>query len=140
MKIYLDVDGTILEHSFGKLGRVNFGCFEIIKKLQDAGHELILNTSHEGERLKSVLYLINEQNWMFFKNRREEDNEIQPILDITDEKIQPWNWDWNEMIQYNQMFIDDFSRGIPLKKCCMVEGNMVDWDELDKQFVEHNLY
>ncbi len=140
MKIYIDIDGTIIEPSYGKLGRVNFGCFEVIKKLQDAGHEIWINTSFEGEKLESALNLINEQSWMFFKNRRTEELEIQPILNICKEKIQPWDWDWEEMIKHDQMFIDDYSRGIPLKKCCMFEGNMVDWNELDKQFIEHNLY
>lgn len=38
------------------------------------------------------------------------------------------------------MFIDDIASGIPLKPCIMIPGNMVDWDELDKQFIEHKIY
>jgi hydroxymethylpyrimidine pyrophosphatase-like HAD family hydrolase len=142
MKIYLDFIGTILEQSDANCrdGRVNFGCFEVIKKLQDAGHSFILNTSNTGESLKKTLKLINEDSWMFFKNRRTEELEIQPILEVVKEKIPANNWDWEQMIKEQLMFIDDWTNNIPVKKCCMTYGFMVDWDELDKQFIEHNLY
>jgi len=142
MKIYLDIVGTIVEQSDEKIGRVNFGCFEIIKKLQDAGHSFILNTSYTGKDLENVLQLVNEDSWMFFKDRRNQnfDLEIKPILDVVKEKIYPDNWDWEEMIKNQTIFIDDMSNNIPLKKCCMHYGNMVDWYEIDKQFIEHKLY
>lgn len=44
MKIYLDFDGTVVEHAYPRIGRDNFGCVEIIRRLQDAGHEIVLNT------------------------------------------------------------------------------------------------
>ena len=141
MKIYLDIVGTIIEQSDSKIGRVNFGCFEIIKKLQDNGHEFILNTSYTGNDLENVLQLVNEDSWMFFKERRNQDDlQITPILNVVKEKIQPDNWDWEEMIKNQTIFIDDYSNNIPLKKCCMHYGNMVDWYEIDKQFIEHKLY
>jgi len=140
MKIYLDFVGTIVEQSDEKIGRVNFGCFEIIKKLQDAGHSFILNTSYTGKDLENALRLINEESWMFFKNRHTEDLEIKPILDVVKLKIQPDSWDWDEMIKNKTIFIDDYSNDIPLKKCCMGWGNMVNWEEIDKQFIVHKIY
>jgi len=44
MKIYLDFDGTVVEHEYPEIGKYNKGAFKVIKKLQDAGHEIILNT------------------------------------------------------------------------------------------------
>jgi hypothetical protein len=36
--------------------------------------------------------------------------------------------------------IDDQTRDIPLKRAVMTHGWMVDWDALDKQFQEHDVY
>ena len=44
MIIYLDFDGTVVEHQYPIIGKHNPGSFEVIKKLQTAGHEIVLNT------------------------------------------------------------------------------------------------
>ena len=44
MNIYLDFDGTVVEHDYPEIGKLNPGALEVIKKLQDAGHTIILNT------------------------------------------------------------------------------------------------
>ena len=43
-KIYLDFDGTCVEHRYPEIGKYNFGAIEVIEKLQQAGHNIILNT------------------------------------------------------------------------------------------------
>ena len=44
MQIFLDFDGTVVEHYYPLIGAYNPGCKEVISKLQQAGHEVILNT------------------------------------------------------------------------------------------------
>jgi len=44
MNIYLDFDGTVVEHDYPCIGRLNPNALEVIKRLQDAGHNIILNT------------------------------------------------------------------------------------------------
>jgi len=44
MRIYLDFDGTIVEHNFPAVGEENPNAVKVISMLQRAGHDLILNT------------------------------------------------------------------------------------------------
>lgn len=143
MKIYLDFDGTVVEHEYPKIGRCNYGCFEVIKKLQDAGHEIVLNTYRSecnNGTIEAALDLINERHWMCLKSKNAEfDFEIQRIYP-TFSKIQPQPFNIDEYIGNGVIFIDDQSRDVPLKKACMTQGMMVDWDALDKIFEEKGLY
>jgi hypothetical protein len=141
MKIYLDFDGTVVEHDYPRIGRNNYGCMEVIKKLQNAGNEVILN-SYRSEcddgTLEQALKYLNENSWMFFKDK---DNDLDKIENFTIEKIIPPAWNWEYIKENNEIFIDDIASGIPLKPCCMIENSMmVDWDELDKQFIENGIY
>lgn len=143
MKIYLDFDGICVEHEYPRIGRCNFGCMEVIKKLQDAGHEIILNTYRSdcaNGTLEVALQWLNEWNWRFLKDREwAREFTLKPIS-ATSEKIHPLYWSWDYINSKQEMFIDDIASGIPLKPCVMVTGNMVDWDELNKQFIEHKIY
>lgn len=141
--IYLDFDGTVVEHEWPKMGRMNFGAIEVIKKLQDAGHIIILNTYRveisEKDLNDALLILSNDIAWRFTKVR--DDNfQFQSITDYTKEKINPSNWDWDNMKASKVMYIDDWAPRIPLKKAVMGDGDMVDWDALDKEFEERGLY
>jgi len=139
-KIYLDFDGTVVEHDYPNIGRCNFGCFEVIKKLQDAGHEIILNTYRiecDRESFEQAQKYLNETYWNFCKDKN---TELQPILKHTGTKSNPVIWDWNIMKQTKEIWIDDIANDIPIKPCVMMTDNMVDWDELDKQFKENDLY
>lgn len=142
LTIYLDFDGTVVEHEYPEIGRCNFGSFEVIKKLQDAGHRIILNTYRadlKNGSLEKAIKVINEQYWMLLK---EFDNtfELKPITEWTTEKIHPPKFDWEQIKASKELFIDDIAQDMPLKKACMVQGDMVDWDELDKQFLANGLY
>ena len=44
MNIFLDFDGTVVEHKYPAIGKYNQGAFDVVKKLIDAGHNIILNT------------------------------------------------------------------------------------------------
>lgn len=142
MDIYLDFEGTVVEPSYGKMGRCNFGCIEIIKKLQDAGHNIMLNTSRveKKESLDEALRLLNENYYMFIKDRSmRNDFKMQPISAIK-EKISPDRFDWERIKENNVIFIDDNALDMPLKKAVMTSGMIVDWDELDRQFKQNGIY
>jgi len=142
MNIYLDFDGTVVEHDYPKIGRCNFGCIEVIKKLQDSGHTIILNTMRvefNNGTLEGALEVINEKYWMMLKKRSDFENfKLQPIFSTT-KKLHPWSWNLNQAILGNELYIDDIASGIPLKPCCTILGNMVDWDEVEKQLKEKGI-
>ena len=140
MKILLDFDGTIVEHAYPKIGRCNFGCVEIIRKLQDAGHRIILNTyradladgtlEHAIEYINNYLYLDvlpgNEYNESCYN---------RSILEFTNQKIHPQPWDWALMNYNGEIHIDDIALGIPLKPTVSVKnGMMVNWDIIALEF------
>lgn len=143
MRIYLDFDGTVVEHTFPKMGRCNFGCFEVIKKLQDAGHEIVLNTYRADmgdDHLRAALSMVNDMCEYFIKDRSARNEfELLPILAL-DKKLHPPRFDMDEAIRSNELYIDDQSYGTPLKPACMSQGMMVNWDKLDYIFESYGLY
>lgn len=142
-KLYLDFDGTVVEHNFPGIGRCNFGCMEVIKKLQDAGFEVILNTVRseieDKSSLNRALKYLNEDAWMFVKDLSHPYFALQPIKS-TENKIHPHPFDINTVLESGLLYIDDIATNIPLKPCKMIPGNMVDWDALDTIFQENGLY
>ena len=145
MLIYLDFDGTVVEHAYPEIGRCNFGCMEVIKKLQDAGHTIVLNTYRAdlGYGVDAALKVLNEQAWMFVTDKALKlsgDFELQPITEVINLKVHLHPWDLENAIREDILFIDDIATNIPLKPACMVKRNMVDWDELDRQFMRYGIY
>jgi len=55
MNIFLDFDGTVVEHKYPAIGKYNQGAFDVVKKLIDAGHNIILNT-YRVEISKDAFY------------------------------------------------------------------------------------
>lgn len=140
MKIYLDFDGTVVEHTYPNIGRVNFGCFEVIKKLQDKGHEVILNTYRADlseEKLNQALSIINDLAWRFTEDRNNEFDLI-PIKALTS-KVHPPQFNIEQFIKDDVFFIDDQSNGTPLKPAVMTLGKMVDWKKLEILLKQHDL-
>ncbi len=131
MKIYLDFDGTVVEHEYPKIGKYNEGAFEVIKKLQDAGHEIILNTyradCNDGTLEKARAYL-------------EQADEIDSILKYEKKKIEPHPWDWEYFKENDLIFIDDICKNSPLKMVRSSMYGIVDWKSIDKEFKEHGIY
>lgn len=134
MTIFLDFDGTVVEHQYPNMGRENFGCMEVIKKLQDAGHKIILNTYRadimDGTLAKAIDY-INLHHAV----------ELSEFIEVSPKKIHPPEWDLVKSLREGIMFIDDQARNIPLKPTAIVENSrMVDWGKLDAEFKEHGIY
>lgn len=126
MNIYLDFDGTVVEHRYPAMGKYNENSLEVVKKLQDAGHRIILNTYRANccnGTLQLALNMINESNKL-----------NESISDYCRKKLYPDTFDWNVIKEKNELFIDDIATNIPLL------NGMVDWNELDKQFIENKIY
>lgn len=139
--ILLDFDGTVVEHDYPRIGRCNFGSIEVIYKLQQAGHDIILNTYradlNDGS-LEKALELLNGKAWMLTNPRN---TEIELDIKIYNKiKLPPAKWDWSVMERDKIMYIDDIALNIPLKRAVMVKGFIVDWTELDNQFKLRKLY
>lgn len=137
MKIYLDFDGTVVEHEYPAIGPCNQGCFEIIDKLHRAGHEIVLNTMRvefDNGTLKEAAEFIN-QSILNLKN-----NTQTYSFPNTDHKYEPTVWDWDLHFNSGRIFIDDVCEGIPLKNGLSSSRQMVDWDKLDLEFKQHGLY
>lgn len=137
MKIYLDFDGTIVENQYPAVGQCNMGCFEIIDKLEKAGHEIILNTTrvefNNGTLIEAIKFI--NHSMANLKN-----NTQVYSFPNTDHKYEPTKWDWDFHFKTGRIFIDDTCDGIPLKNAISSSGQMVDWDRLDLEFKEHGLY
>lgn len=130
MKIYLDFDGTVVDHRYPNIGEYNQGSFEVIKKLQKAGHEIILNTyradCNNHTLQESIDYL-------------DASTEIAKIKKVETQKIMPKPWYLEDYIASGVIFIDDASNNVPL----IVNPDgfpMVDWQKVDNEFKEHEIY
>ncbi len=131
MIIYLDFDGTVVEHQYPIIGKHNPGSFEVIKKLQDAGHEIVLNTYRieiDRESFEDAMNYLNNSTL------------ILPITKHTTEKIHPFEWDLTAFINLQEIYIDDICTNIPLIDAEASIGKMVDWKEVDRLFLEVGVY
>lgn len=147
MKILLDIDGTIVEHAYPKLGRANFGAVEVIRKLQDAGHEIIWNSYRAdmaNGSLENAINWFNNLAWATLKSSEKwKDDTLHPlpITAYTAKKIHPQQWAWDLMHMTGEIHIDDCAAGIPMKPQVMLSnGNMVDWDLIDLEFQANGIY
>ena len=126
MKIYLDFDGTVVEHYYPLIGAYNPGAIEVLYLLQAKGYELILNTYRseiDDNSLNEALHYINQLP--LFKK----------ITQTTSYKINPIQWDVHQAIEFNQLFIDDIAPDMPLIKAPKSGGKMVDWLKVHKDLV-----
>ncbi len=130
MIIYLDFDGTVVEEEYPEIGKYNEGSLEIVKKLQDAGHEIILNTRRadfKNNTLEEAIEYLNASDI------------INKITNIQKYKIEPGNWNWDIHRKENIIYIDDITPEIPILSASKYYGK-VDWEKLDEEFKENGLY
>jgi hypothetical protein len=129
MKIYLDFDGTVVEHYFPEIGVVNPHAIKVIARLQAAGHEIVLNTYRADIDVQHVHEALG------FIHSFEEIQ--QPIEKFLPKKLDPRSFDLDVAKESNQLYIDDIATGIPMRRNIVLEhGMMVDWVELEKKLEE----
>jgi hypothetical protein len=129
MLIYLDFDGTVVEHAYPQIGADNPRALQVIRRLQDAGHQIILNTYradlNDGSLQEAINYL------------QHPGRNLLPISEHTPLKINPPNWNWEQTVKDNTLFIDDVSSGTPMIPNVQLPfGQQVDWKTLESWFEE----
>ncbi len=75
MKIAVDFDGTIVEHAYPEIGKPKLFAFDVLKKLQQQGHQIILWTVREGKLLEEAVEFCRKHGIEFYavnKNYPEE--------------------------------------------------------------------
>ena len=132
LTIYLDFDGTVVEHAYPEIGVLNPRSFALIRKLQNAGHRIILNTYRadlaDGS-LQAAQDFLNDIN-----------NELLPITECTELKIQPPAWNWEKTIEEGILYIDDVCDGTPMiRNIALPFGMMVDWKTLEEWFIDQGI-
>jgi len=66
MIIAIDFDGTIVENDFPKIGKPLPFAFEVIKELQEKGHNLILWTFRDGIQLREAVEFCKDNGIEFY--------------------------------------------------------------------------
>jgi len=124
MLILLDFDGTVVEHQYPAIGAYNEGCYEVVSALQNAGHEIILNTYRielATEAFDEALQFLNNSG------------KINKIEKYTIRKLHPEPWNLEKAFQDGVLYLDDICQGIPLKNAFHSKTLMVDWQEVLKE-------
>lgn len=121
--IGFDFDGTVVKHAYPEIGEAIPGAIECLKKLQDAGHKLILYTMRCDQPLaEAVQYL--------------EDSKIA-LYGVNHNKQQK-HWT-NSPKVYCHIYIDDATIGCPLQFSDEEERPWVDWQKVEEEFVSRGV-
>lgn len=129
-KVYLDFDGTVVEHAYPLIGKENVGWKTAIQILVDAGYFVILNTYRANLSMEKLSEAYNFIYNTDFKNLLNGTNFI-----VRPFKKPPPEWNLDDQIKNGQIYLDDISKKIPLKLSSI--GNMmVDWEVVNKQLIE----
>ncbi|MBR5060664.1 MAG: hypothetical protein IKX24_00805 [Prevotella sp.] len=103
MIIAVDFDGTIVDHQYPKIGAERPHATEVLRKLMDDGHKLILWTVREGPLLEEAINWCMERGVQFssinesiYTDHREHapSRKLHADIFIDDCNIGgPWDWD-----------------------------------------------
>ena len=123
MIIGIDFDGTCVTHDYPRIGK-EIGATEVLKRLVEAGHKLILNTMRSDKELQDAV------NW-FKKNGIE-------LYGVNENPTQK-RWT-NSPKVYAHMYIDDAALGCPLINAPELSNRpFVDWDSIDLQLIQKGI-
>ncbi len=119
MKIAVDFDGTIVTHEFPKIGELivfenGITSFQVLKELQEAGHELVLYTMRSGKYLQEAITYCKKHGlefWAINKNPEQKDWTSSPKI-------------------YAHLYIDDAAAGAPMRMVPGCSRPCVDWAKI----------
>ena len=120
MIIGIDFDGTCVRHEFPRIGK-DIGAVPVLKRLVDAGHQLVLNTMRSENLLEDAVLWFKVNNIpLYGKNNT------------------PGQLSWTKSPKvYANISIDDAALGCPLK--IDDEGyKYVDWEIVEKMLFGDN--
>jgi hypothetical protein len=131
MTIYLDFDGTIVEHQYPAISALNPHALRVIAKLKAKGHQLILKTYradlNDGSLEEALAYLNSS-------------GKIEPITEHLEAKVNPPSFELDEAIHSGELYIDDISKGTPMRSNKVLEyGLMADWIEPERLLISNSL-
>jgi len=70
MLIAVDFDGTIVEHAYPAIGKPIPFAIDVLKKLQEEGHDIVLWTFRTGETLDQAVNYCRERGLEFYAVNR----------------------------------------------------------------------
>lgn len=122
MDVFLDFDGTVVEHKFPNRELTpNYRAIEVTKMLISNGHSIFLNTYRIDLSHTYPNHMKDCVNYFF-------ENDIM-LSGIVTHKIYPPKFDIDNFIKNNYLYIDDTSENTPM----IFKNNsfMVDWLSLE---------
>lgn len=127
MIIGIDFDGTCVSHEFPYVGK-DIGSVQVLKKLVENGHQLILWTMRSDS--SKGLFLAAAVKWFA-------ENEI-PLYGIQTNPTQSSRT--SSPKAYCDMYIDDAALGCPLKKDIEISSRgFVDWEKIEEILTERRI-
>ena len=113
--IAVDFDGTCVSNNFPEIGETVPGCLEVLQKLRQKGHKLILLTIRSEEKLKKAIEWFDKNGiklWGINNNPQQK------------------SWSSSRKV-YANAYIDDLNIGCPLFK--FKGKDAVNWKEIEKE-------
>jgi predicted mannosyl-3-phosphoglycerate phosphatase (HAD superfamily) len=141
--IFVDFDGTIVEHQYPKIGPVAPHAIRVLRRLQDANHLLVLNTyradARNGTLDKAVSFLAD--TWRTGKT------DLKSFHAIMASKAQPASFFLHGKLQIHNdrtvggvIYLDDQAIGMPTIFASSNKNKVVDWLEVEKILEEYHLF
>lgn len=130
MKICIDFDGTVVSHEFPEIGK-DIGAVPVLKRLVEAGHELILYTMRgEPTSPDDPNYLEEAVDWFAQRGI--------PLVGVNENLTQN-RWTSSRKI-FAHLYIDDATLGAPLKTDLSISVRpFIDWTEVERLLVEKGI-
>lgn len=122
LPICVDFDGTICVHEYPLIGEENKPCIEILKKWQENGIGIILDTMRDGKTLEEAVKWLKERGIKLYGIGKEPDQD---------------KWTKSNKA-YGIFSIDDRNLGVPLITS-KNERPRVDWKKIDELYTEQLL-
>jgi hypothetical protein len=142
LTFFLDFDGTIVEHLYPLVGRVVPHSVRVVRRLQDAGHIVILNSYRADCRNGTLEDATNwlESTWKVGKD------DLKPIS-ILSSKVSPYPFITNGNLQIHHdltiggiVYLDDEAEGTPTIPAYMSIAPMVDWLAVEQVLEANHLF
>ena len=109
MIIAVDFDGTIVEDKYPRIGKLMDNAIEVLKKLQEEGHYIILWTCRDGSELEEAVLFLKENGFVPDKINDHSDKMIELYPNSKPKKV------------YADIYIDDRN----FSSCC--NDIFIDW-------------
>lgn len=137
--IAVDFDGTVVTHCFPEVGEDAPHAVEVLKRLQDSGWKIILNTMRGSKQY---------YNPLIGKLTKVKEDGLQSVLqdaidwfeakgiELYGVNKNPSQWSWTDSRKvYAQFYIDDMAIGAPMTKG--PDGKeCIDWLQVEREILK----